>query len=44
VRIRFQNYLFKENKRISCYLGHNRIFPADNIAALLATGNNASEN
>jgi hypothetical protein len=25
-------------------MGHNRIFPADNIAALLATGNNASEN
>ena len=44
VRIRFQNYLFDKNKRISCHLGHNRIFPADNIAALLATGNNASEN
>jgi hypothetical protein len=31
VRIKFQNYLFKIDKRISYHLGHNRIFSADRI-------------
>jgi len=54
VRIRFQNYFFKADKRISHHLGHNRIFPADRIkillqkksiiAALLTTRNNLREN
>ena len=35
VRIKFQNYLFKADKRISHHLGHNRIFPADRIRILL---------
>ena len=35
VRIRFQNYFFKADKRISHHLGHNRIFPADRIRILL---------
>ena len=35
MRIRFQNYLFKANKRINHHLGHNRMFPADRIRILL---------
>jgi len=35
VRIRFQNYLFKADKRISHHLGPHRIFPADRIRILL---------
>src|ERR1700685_936057 len=35
VRIRFQNYLFKADKRINHHLAHNRIFPADRIRILL---------
>jgi hypothetical protein len=31
VRIKFQNYLFKIDKRISYHLGYNRIFSADRI-------------
>jgi hypothetical protein len=34
VRIRFQNYLFKADKRISHHLEHNRIFHADRIGML----------
>src|SRR6267154_164427 len=34
VRIKFWNYLFKTDKRISHHLGHNRIFPADRIRIL----------
>jgi len=29
VRIKFWNYLFKADKRISHHLRHNRIFPAE---------------
>jgi hypothetical protein len=35
VRIIFQNYLFKADKRISHHLGPHRIFPADRIRILL---------
>ena len=35
VRIRFQNYLFKADKRISHHLGPHRIFLADRIRILL---------
>jgi len=35
VRIKFQNYLFKADKRINHHLGHNKIFPADRIRILL---------
>jgi hypothetical protein len=34
VRIKFQNYLFKADERISHHLEHNRIFPADRIRIL----------
>jgi hypothetical protein len=34
VRIKFQNYLFKADERISHHLGHNSIFPADRIRML----------
>jgi hypothetical protein len=34
VRVKFQNYLFKADERISHHLGHNRIFPADRIRIL----------
>src|SRR5882762_634467 len=35
VRIRFRNYLFKADKRISHNMGHNRIFSANRIRILL---------
>ena len=35
MRIKFQNYLFKADERISHHLGHNGIFIADRIKILL---------